>query len=64
MHILNITRATKKMTINEPTDFIFKNSYKRVGFNKENNSESNFIEIALGHGCSCKFAAYFHNTFS
>ena len=36
MHILNIAKAIKKMSINEIRDFIFENYYKRIGFSKEN----------------------------
>ena len=35
MYILNITSAIKKMSVNEPRDFIFENYYKRIGFFKE-----------------------------
>ena len=35
MYILNITKAIKKMSINEIKDFIFENYYKRTGFSKE-----------------------------
>ena len=36
MYILNITRAMKKMSVNEIRDFIFENYYKRIGISKEN----------------------------
>ena len=36
MYILNIVKATEKMSINEIEDFILKNYYKRIGFSKEN----------------------------
>ena len=36
MYILNIVKATEKMSINEIKDFILKNYYKRIGFSKEN----------------------------
>ena len=36
MYILNITKAMKKMSVDEIKDFIFENYYKRVGFSKEN----------------------------
>ena len=36
MYILNITKAMKKMSVNEIKDFIFENYYKRIGFSKEN----------------------------
>ena len=35
MYILNIAKATKKMSITEIRDFIFENYYKRTGFSKE-----------------------------
>ena len=35
MYILNITKAIKKMSINEIKYFIFGNYYKRIGFSKE-----------------------------
>ena len=35
MYILNISKAIKKMSINEIKDFIFENYYKRIGFSKE-----------------------------
>ena len=36
MYILNITRAIKKMFVNEIRDFIFENYDKRIGLSKEN----------------------------
>ena len=36
MYILNIARATKKMSVNEIKDFIFDNYYKRIRFSNEN----------------------------
>ena len=36
MYILNISRAIKKMLVNEFIDFIFKNYHKRIRFSKEN----------------------------
>ena len=36
MNILNIARATKKMSANEIKDFIFDNYHKRIGFSKKN----------------------------
>ena len=36
MHILNIPKAIKKMSVNEIRDFIFENYYKRIGFSEEN----------------------------
>ena len=36
MYILNISRAIKKMSVNEIRDFIFENYYKRIRFSKEN----------------------------
>ena len=36
MNILNISRAIKKMSVNEIRDFIFENYYKRIEFSKEN----------------------------
>ena len=35
MHILNIAKAIKKMSINEIRNFIFENVYKRIEFSKE-----------------------------
>ena len=35
MYILNISKAIKKMSINEIKDFIFENYYKRIVFSKE-----------------------------
>ena len=32
MYTLNITKAIKKMLVNEVKDFIFKIYYKRIGF--------------------------------
>ena len=46
MYILNIARAIRKMLVNEISDFIFKNYYKRIGFSKENSYYS-MILIAL-----------------
>ena len=37
MYILNITKAIKKMSINEIKYFIFENYYKRIGFSEETN---------------------------
>ena len=37
MYILIITKAIKKMIINEIKDFIFENYYNRIGFSKEIN---------------------------
>ena len=34
MYIVNITRAIKKMSINEIKDFMFENYYKGIGFSK------------------------------
>ena len=36
MYILNITKAIKKFSVNEITDFIFETYYKQIGFSKEN----------------------------
>ena len=36
MYTLNIAKAIKKMSVNEITDFIFENYYKRIRFFKEN----------------------------
>ena len=36
MHILNIARAIKKMTVKELKDFTFENYHQRMGFAKEN----------------------------
>ena len=36
MYILNIARAIKKMSVNELSDFIFENYYKRIRFSTEN----------------------------
>ena len=35
MYILNITKLSKVMSINEIKHFIFENYYKRIGFSKE-----------------------------
>ena len=35
MYTLNISRAIKKMSVNEIRYFIFENYYKRIGFSKE-----------------------------
>ena len=35
MYTLNITKAIKRMSINEIRDFTFENYYKRIGFSKE-----------------------------
>ena len=35
MYILNITKTIKMMSVNEMKDFIFENSYKRIGFSKK-----------------------------
>ena len=40
MYILNISKAIKKMSINEIKDFIFENYYKRIGFSKESSNET------------------------
>ena len=37
MHTLNITKAIKKISVNEFRDFIFENYLKRICFPKENN---------------------------
>ena len=37
MYTLNITKAIKKMSVNEIRVIIFKNYYKRIGFSEENN---------------------------
>ena len=37
MYTLNITKAVKKISVNEFRDFIFENYHKRIGFPKENN---------------------------
>ena len=36
MYILNISRAIKKMPVNNIRDFIFENCYKQTEFSKEN----------------------------
>ena len=36
MYTLNITKATKKMLVNETREFIFENYYKGLVFSKEN----------------------------
>ena len=46
MHILNIAKGMRKMSVNEIRDFIFKKYYKRIGFSKENSYYS-MILIAL-----------------
>ena len=40
IHTLNITKAIKKMSVNEIRDFIFENYYKRIGFSKRNSHYS------------------------
>ena len=35
MYSLNITRAIKKMSLNEIRDFIFENYYKQIGFSRK-----------------------------
>ena len=35
MYTLNISRAIKRMSVNEMRDFIFENYYKKIGFSKE-----------------------------
>ena len=35
MYLLNITKAMKKMSINEIKGFILENYFKRIGFSKE-----------------------------
>ena len=41
MYILSIAKALKKkMSVNEIGYFIFENCYKRIGFSKENSSNS------------------------
>ena len=40
MYLLNIVKATKKVSINEIKDFIFETCYKRIGFSKENSCYS------------------------
>ena len=40
IYILDITRTTKKMLVNELRDFIFENCYKRIGCIKEINHYS------------------------
>ena len=40
MYILNIARATKKISVNEIRDFIVENYYKRIGIFKENSYHS------------------------
>ena len=37
MYILNIARATKKISVSQIRSFIFGNYYKRIGFSKESN---------------------------
>ena len=37
MYTLNITKAIKKISVNEIRDFIFENYHKQIGFPKENN---------------------------
>ena len=34
MHILNIAKAIRKMSVNEFRDFIFENYDKRIGFSR------------------------------
>ena len=33
--ILNISKAIKKMSVNDIRDFVFENYYKRIGFSKK-----------------------------
>ena len=35
MYNLNISKAIKKMSVNDMTEFVFENYYKRIGFSKE-----------------------------
>ena len=35
MYTLNITKAIKRMSVNDIRDFIYGNYYKRIGFSKE-----------------------------
>ena len=35
MYTLNISRAIKRMSVNEMRDFIFENCYEKIGFSKE-----------------------------
>ena len=35
MHILNITKSIKTMSINKVKDFIFENYYKQIVFSKK-----------------------------
>ena len=44
MYLLNIVKATRKMSTNEIKDFIFENCYKRIGFSKENSCYSITID--------------------
>ena len=36
MYILNIISAIKQITVKELKDFIFENSYEKMGFSREN----------------------------
>ena len=40
MHILNIAKAIKKMSINAIEELIIRNYYKRIGFSKESSYHS------------------------
>ena len=40
MYILNITKAIKRMSVNDIRDFIFENYYKRTEFSKESSCYS------------------------
>ena len=35
MYTINVTKAIRKMPVNDMRDFIFENYYKQIGFSKE-----------------------------
>ena len=54
MHILNIAKTMKKMSINEIRVFIFENYYKGIGFSKENSYYS-MKHLKKKHFCFQKY---------
>ena len=40
MHILNIARAIKKISVKKIKEFLSENYYKRIGFSNQNNCYS------------------------
>ena len=55
MYMLSIARAIKKMSVNEPRDFILENYFKRIRFVKEESYYSmlrlkeNIFAVAFNH---------------